>query len=207
MAFSRLRGLLAAAFVILLATTPGRAAEAIDPAPLKLVDELHAAILRIQKTDPALGAPTQARLRQAFEPVTHFEEIAEEVLEAYAAGWTIGEWRELSRKLGAVIRADSIWGLKPYRADKYEIVETGTIFRTVVVKARAWHGGQAVPITYHLNREDGVWYIVNYKVGDLDLVDEYQKHYDALFKVGFLPPIIDQLERDVLTHPTRTGQP
>jgi hypothetical protein len=203
---SSFRALAAACLLSLAMPFPARA-EAIDPIPLKIVDDLHAAILKLQKADPKLARPTQDKLRLAFEPVTHFEEIAEEVLEYYASGWTIGEWRELSKKLGAVIRADSIWALKPYAVDRYEIVETTTIFRTVVVKARAWHAGEAMPITYHLNREDGVWYIVQYKVGDLDLVDEYQKHYDALFKVGFLQPIIDQLERDVLTHPTRTGQP
>ena len=180
-----------------------RADEVIDPIPIQLIERANREILQIQQQSPRLDRPTEAKLARVLEPITNFQEIAEEVLEPYAAGWTIGEWRTLGGLLGKVIRADSLWTLRPYRVDRFELVETSTIFRTVVVKLKAHNGDEVIPVTYHLNRNDGTWYIVDYKVDTVNLIDKYQEHYDGLFKVGFLQPIIDQLQHDLETHPTR----
>ena len=199
------RTVLLAAVLALVASQS--AAQTIDPRPLQIVDDTHRAILKIQQNSATLDAAAEARIAAVLDPVTHFFKIAETILELYAEFWTIGEWRQLSGVLGKLIRHETLWKMRPYRVERYEPVSTETVFRTVVVKVRAHSQGEAVPITYWLDREDGAWFIVGYAVDGVNVVDHYQEHYHALFKQGFLDPIIRQLERDISAYATqKTGQ-
>jgi phospholipid transport system substrate-binding protein len=181
---------------LLLAATPARAQEAPDAMVKRVAEE----VLTIVRSDPAIQAGNEARIREVLETrlAPNFDFVRMTAL-AMGKNWK-GTTPEQQKRLadefrGLLVRTYS-GALGRYRNEKIEYkplrmspADTDVMVRTVVVRA----SGGPVQIDYSLEKTPDGWKSYDVTVGGVSLVTNYRDEFNEEIKNGGVDGLIKTL--------------